>query len=73
MTYTNQQLVYIFNKTGGLCSICGLRIVYAHYGDYGRIGDWEVDHIIPKARGGSDAMSNLAPACISCNRSKQAY
>lgn len=30
--------------------------------------DW--DHIVPIARGGSHSIGNLAPACISCNRSK---
>lgn len=27
-----------------------------------------VDHIVPKARGGTDAYSNLAPACEVCNQ-----
>jgi hypothetical protein len=29
--------------------------------------EFEVEHIIPTARGGSDDMSNLALACRSCN------
>ncbi|MFI8960824.1 HNH endonuclease [Streptomyces sp. NPDC053493] len=29
-----------------------------------------MDHVIPFARGGADALSNLAPACESCNASK---
>jgi hypothetical protein len=28
------------------------------------------DHVVPKARGGTDALSNRAPACDSCNRAK---
>jgi len=32
----------------------------------------EIDHFIPKALGGSDALSNLVPACRSCNASKNA-
>jgi 5-methylcytosine-specific restriction endonuclease McrA len=30
----------------------------------------EIDHVIPIARGGRHAIGNLAPACMSCNRSK---
>jgi hypothetical protein len=31
----------------------------------------EVDHIRPRSDGGGDEPSNLAPACKSCNSSKQ--
>ena len=30
----------------------------------------EKDHIIPLARGGSDSIGNVVPACYDCNRSK---
>lgn len=30
----------------------------------------EVDHIIPKARGGTDARANLRGMCATCHRSK---
>lgn len=30
----------------------------------------EVDHIIPRAEGGTDDRSNLATACFRCNRGK---
>ena len=32
----------------------------------------EIDHRIPKKLGGTDHLSNLAPMCRSCNRSKRA-
>ncbi len=35
-------------------------------------GQWEADHIVPVARGGSNKPSNLAVACIKCNRDKAA-
>lgn len=31
----------------------------------------ECDHVVPVARGGITAMSNLATACFGCNRSKR--
>lgn len=32
---------------------------------------YEVDHFIPKAKGGADLMSNLVLACSPCNRAKR--
>lgn len=34
-------------------------------------GPFEVDHVLPKSRGGTDDYSNLLCACMSCNRSKK--
>ena len=33
-------------------------------------GEFEVDHIVPRARGGQDELQNLALACWPCNRHK---
>lgn len=30
----------------------------------------EIDHVVPVARGGTNAESNLVPACLACNRGK---
>jgi 5-methylcytosine-specific restriction endonuclease McrA len=32
----------------------------------------EIDHVVPKSRGGTDAESNLVAACEDCNRGKGA-
>jgi hypothetical protein len=32
--------------------------------------EFEVEHVVPRARGGDDALDNLALACGSCNRRK---
>lgn len=31
----------------------------------------DIDHIIPKSKGGTNALWNLQPMCKHCNRSKQ--
>ena len=46
-------------------------------GDHHRIGNLEVDHIVPKSKGGTDHPSNLQLLCGACNKMKsdkpQAY
>ena len=37
-----------------------------------RKGDMEIDHIIPKSKGGTNSRFNLQCICRHCNRSKQA-
>jgi len=42
------------------CIYCGSRISV------------EIDHVLPISRGGRHSIGNLAPACMKCNRSKNA-
>ena len=52
---------YLFEKWGRKCVYCGAEHVPLN-----------LDHLTPKARGGSNRVSNLAPACIPCNLRKGA-
>ncbi len=50
---------YLLEKFGRRCVYCGAKDV-----------PLEVEHIIPKSRGGSNRVSNLALACRPCNQEK---
>ena len=51
----------LYLNQGGKCVICNGRFGY---------DDMEVDHIIPRARAGSDIFENLQLLCRQCNRRK---
>lgn len=61
MTATKKLKVY--QKYGGRCAYCGQRI---------ELKEMQVDHIKPKADGGTDELENLNPACALCNHYKRA-
>ncbi|MGB9886265.1 MAG: RNA-guided endonuclease IscB [Moorellales bacterium] len=50
---------YLLEKWGRRCAYCGKDNV-----------PLEVDHVVPKSRGGTDRVSNLALACRKCNQAK---
>lgn len=49
-----------FERDGEVCGYCG-----------STDGPFEIDHIIPRASGGENILSNVRVACRSCNRSKK--
>ena len=53
----------IFFKTNGYCAYCG--------GGLDPFIHWEVEHVVPRSRGGTDEISNLVPSCRWCNRRKR--
>jgi 5-methylcytosine-specific restriction endonuclease McrA len=52
---------YLFEKWGRTCVYCDAVNVPLN-----------LDHVIPRSKGGSDRVSNLVPACIPCNQNKGA-
>lgn len=71
MAYSPDRLVEIFTKTDGNCHICHGTLVFRNYGQSATRGGWEVEHSVPRARGGTEHLNNLFPAHISCNRRKR--
>jgi hypothetical protein len=63
--YTTQE---VYNKTSGVCGICGERIILGvKVNDPMRL---TVDHIIPLSLGGTDYFDNVQPAHSICNSKK---
>lgn len=67
MDFTHYHLSTLYDRTSGYCHICGKKLAYHNHGRFGARGAWEVEHSNPRAKGGTDRLSNLFPACIECN------
>ena len=52
----------VYERDGGICHICGRPASKT---------DWELDHIIPLARGGPHSLDNVAVAHAACNARKR--
>ncbi len=70
MSFTEDKLDCIYQRTEGRCHICRKQLSLRNYGTLGKRGAWEVEHSKPRSQGGTDHMNNLYAACIPCNRKK---
>lgn len=54
---------YVFDRAGGMCEY--------HKPDGSRCcaPAQEIQHVIPKGRGGTDDVDNLAASCVNCHHS----
>ena len=55
--YQKELRSFIFSRSNGKCVYCGAKAT-------------EIDHIIPRAKGGSNSIYNLVASCRSCNQKK---
>lgn len=78
---TESKRLKVFNKNNGRCSYCNKKlhskcnIILSSDGLYRKDCKYntqcfEVEHIVPKSKGGSSKLSNLLPSCAQCNREK---
>jgi 5-methylcytosine-specific restriction endonuclease McrA len=70
MAFEIDQLNWIFARTSGLCHICRKSLCRNNYGRLRARGSWQVEHSVPKSKGGTDHLNNLFPACCDCNLKK---
>ena len=49
---------------------CGHTMKYAEHGNTNSVYGWEIDHIFPASKGGSDDLANLQPLYWENNRRK---
>lgn len=54
----------IYNKTRGRCGYCGVKL---------EPDNFQVDHIFPLARGGTNLEHNLIASCHMCNKYKSTF
>jgi 5-methylcytosine-specific restriction endonuclease McrA len=54
----------VVTQAGAVCEYC-------RYPEEFNSGRFAIDHIVPRVRGGTDALNNLALSCRNCNERKQ--
>jgi 5-methylcytosine-specific restriction endonuclease McrA len=62
-------LAALMEASGGRCWYCGCKMTFGGAGIGASITR---EHMLPRARGGSNKPSNIVAACRACNVSKQA-
>ena len=58
-SYTAADIQHLFETQGGLCNVCKQHLAA-----------YEIDHIVPLSKGGSNWPANLQLLCRHCNRTK---
>ena len=60
---SKEERMKVYEKCKGHCAYCGCTLEYKYM---------QADHVIPLRVGGNDDISNMLPACRSCNHYKSA-
>src|SRR6185436_16665560 len=68
--FDKSTLDIVYRKTDGYCHLCHKKLSRSNYGIHGAKAAWHIEHSNPRAKGGTDHLNNLYPACINCNIEK---
>lgn len=60
--FSMSERLEVYNKYNGYCYLCGRKLDFSEF---------EIEHIIPLNRGGTNNFNNLGCSCHMCNRIKQ--
>ena len=69
---TGRKRQAVIQRYGKICYICRVQcVIYKgqHHG-YQEPNALTIDHVLPRSRGGTDELYNLAVACAECNNTK---
>lgn len=70
MDFDSDQLIGVFNLTGGRCFYCGRDLAFHAYRMYSERGAWVVDRFVPVSKGGNDGPENWVACCLACSHRK---
>jgi 5-methylcytosine-specific restriction endonuclease McrA len=67
-SHTTRLRERLFARQGGRCHYCDEQMTMRNYHDLGvRPTDATIEHLVPRALGGGNALPNLVAACSRCN------
>src|SRR3990172_284985 len=70
MKCDKRQLHSIYRPTSGYCHLCHGKLARCNYGKTGMRGALQVEHSVPRSKGGTDHPNNLFAAYVHCNLNK---
>ena len=70
MTYTKEDINWVYVRMGGRCFYCGILLSFEQFGLAGEPRAWDINDFIPAAKNGESCRDNWVPACISCSTIK---
>ncbi len=70
LSYKTRKRLIVFERDGWLCAYCGRLCKKFSFNGKPQGRSATLDHVVPKSRGGSNALSNLVTACMACNTQK---
>lgn len=69
----HSQIRHLYFRDNGRCKYCDNIVVMSCnpvYDEVGRHAQASRDHVIPRSKGGPDALTNLVLSCMVCNEAK---